>query len=46
VAFGDQPDVALLKAALDPVGGYLGRARTAEEVGRAFVHVAAGGLHD
>jgi Bacterial extracellular solute-binding protein/von Willebrand factor type A domain len=46
VAFGDQPDVPPLKQALLPVKGYVGQVRTAEGVARAFMHTAAGGLHD
>jgi hypothetical protein len=46
VAFGAKPDAALLKKTLQPVNGYVGQVSTAEGVGRAFMHVAAGGLHD
>ena len=45
-AFGDKPDVAPLKKALEPIDGYVSRLSTADAVGRAFLHVAAGGLHD
>lgn len=45
VTFGDEPDAAALAAALEPVGGYVDRLTTADEVGAAFIHVAAGGLH-
>jgi von Willebrand factor type A domain len=45
VTFGDAPDAAALTAALKPVRGYVDRLRTAQEVGAAFIHVAAGGLH-
>ncbi|HVH24086.1 MAG TPA: VWA domain-containing protein, partial [Pseudonocardia sp.] len=46
VAVGDQPDVPLLKQALQSVNGYVGKVTTAEGVARAFMHTAAGGLHD
>jgi hypothetical protein len=46
VAFGNQPDVPPLKQALLPVKGYVGQVTTAEGVTRAFMHTAAGGLHD
>jgi hypothetical protein len=45
VTFGDEPDAEALTAALEPVGGYVDRLTTAEEVAAAFIHVAAGGLH-
>ncbi len=45
VTFGDAPDAAALTAALKPVQGYVDRLRTAKEVGAAFIHVSAGGLH-
>ncbi len=46
VAVGDQPDVPPLKQALQSVNGYVGQVTTAEGVARAFMHTAAGGLHD
>ncbi len=45
ISFGDEPDAAALQGALEPVNGYVDRLSTAEEVGAAFIHVAAGGLH-
>ncbi len=45
ITFGAEPDSAALTAAVKPVGGYVDRLRTADEVGAAFIHVAAGGLH-
>lgn len=45
VTFGDQPEAAALKQALEPVAGYVDQLSTADEVGAVFIHVAAGGLH-
>lgn len=45
MTFGDEPDAAALTDALQPVNGYVDRLSTAEEVGAAFIHLAAGGLH-
>ena len=45
ITFGDEPDAAELQRALDPVQGYVDRLGTAEQVGAAFIHLAAGGLH-
>jgi hypothetical protein len=45
ITFGDAPEADALSAALKPVDGYVDRLRDAEEVGAAFIHVAAGGLH-
>jgi Bacterial extracellular solute-binding protein/von Willebrand factor type A domain len=45
MTFGDEPDAAALTDALKPVDGYVDRLSTAEEVGAAFIHLAAGGLH-
>jgi Ca-activated chloride channel homolog len=45
ITFGDEPDAAALQKALDPVQGYVDRLTTADQVGAAFIHVAAGGLH-
>jgi hypothetical protein len=45
VAFGGQPDVKGLQAAVGPVGGYVSAVRTPEEVSAAFLHAAASGLH-
>jgi hypothetical protein len=45
VTFGQLPDVAALKEALKPVGGYVEALRTPQEVEAAFIHVTAGGLH-
>ena len=45
ITFGDEPDAAALQKALDPVRGYVDRLTTAEQVGAAFIHLAAGGLH-
>jgi von Willebrand factor type A domain len=46
IAFGDKPYADQLKKALEPVRGYVSRPATADAVGGAFVHVAAGGVHD
>ena len=45
MTFGDEPDAAALTDALQPVNGYVDRLSTAEQVGAAFIHLAAGGLH-
>ena len=45
VTFGDRPEAAALKQALEPVDGYVDQLSTADEVGAVFIHVAAGGLH-
>lgn len=45
VTFGDEAAAAAMTGALEPVGGYVDRVTTAEEVAAAFIHVAAGGLH-
>ena len=45
ITFGAEPDAAALTAAVKPVDGYVDRLRTADEVGAAFIHLAAGGLH-
>lgn len=45
LTFGDEPEAALLKQTLEPVKGYVSQLTTADQVGRAFLHVAAGGLH-
>jgi hypothetical protein len=46
VAFGQRPEAKLLSDAVKPVNGYVDQIATAEEVSAAFIHVAAGGLHD
>jgi hypothetical protein len=49
VAFGGQPQAPEIKAlekALEPVDGYLDALRTADEVRAAFIHAAAGGIHE
>ena len=46
VTFGNKSDVPQLTKALEPVDGYVSQLRTADAVGRALVHVAAGGMHD
>ena len=46
VAFGAKADADQLKKALEPVDGYVNPPATADAVGRIFVHVAAGGVHD
>jgi hypothetical protein len=49
VAFGGQPQAPEIKAlekALEPVDGYLDALRTADEVKAAFIHAAAGGIHE
>jgi len=45
ITFGAEPDAEALQKALEPVQGYVDRLATAEEVGAAFIHLAAGGLH-
>jgi hypothetical protein len=46
VAFGGQPQATALAKALEPVDGYLDALRTAAEVKAAFIHAAAGGIHE
>jgi hypothetical protein len=46
ISFGHEPDTVALQAALDPVQGYVDRLSTSGDVGAAFIHVAAGGLHE
>ncbi len=46
VAYGQLPDVAALKEAVKPVGGYVSSVRTPEEVSAAFLHAAASGVHE
>jgi FMN phosphatase YigB (HAD superfamily) len=45
ITFGAEPDAEALQKALQPVQGYVDRLTTADEVGAAFIHLAAGGLH-
>jgi Ca-activated chloride channel homolog len=45
ITFGAEPDAEALQKALEPVQGYVDRLATADEVGAAFIHLAAGGLH-
>lgn len=45
ITFGAEPDAAALQKAVEPVQGYVDRLATADEVGAAFIHLAAGGLH-
>ena len=45
ITFGDETDAVALQKALDPVQGYVERLTTADQVGAAFIHLAAGGLH-
>lgn len=45
ITFGGEPDATALQRALEPVQGYVDRLSTAEQVGAAFIHLAAGGLH-
>ena len=42
----EKPEVAALAAALEPVGGYLDALQTANQVKAAFIHAAAGGIHE
>jgi hypothetical protein len=42
----EKPEVAALAAALEPVGGYLDALQTASQVKAAFIHAAAGGIHE
>jgi Bacterial extracellular solute-binding protein/von Willebrand factor type A domain len=46
VAFGQEQEAKILEEALKPVDGYVDAATTVDEVGAAFLHVAAGGIHD
>jgi hypothetical protein len=46
VAFGGLPDAAALEGAIEPVDGYLDQLRTADQVKAAFIHAAAGGVHE
>jgi hypothetical protein len=46
VAFGQEQEAKVLDEALKPVDGYVAAAATVDEVGAAFLHVAAGGIHD
>jgi Bacterial extracellular solute-binding protein/von Willebrand factor type A domain len=46
VAFGGLPDAAALEGAIEPVDGYLDRLRAADQVKAAFIHAAAGGVHE
>jgi hypothetical protein len=46
VAFGGLPDAAALGGAIEPVDGYLDSLRTADQVKAAFIHAAAGGVHE
>jgi hypothetical protein len=45
ITFGADPEAEALQGALEPVQGYVDRLTTADEVGAAFIHLAAGGLH-
>lgn len=45
VAFGNRPDVGVVRRAVKPVGGTVDPLDSAEEVLSMFVHLAAGGLH-
>jgi len=46
VAFGGQPEAEALAKTLEPVDGYLDALRSADEVKAAFIHAAAGGIHE
>ena len=46
VAFGGQPEAQALKDTLKPVDGYLDALTTADDVKAAFIHAAAGGIHE
>ncbi len=46
VAFGGRRDAEELTAAVKPVGGYVDPLDRADQVDGAFIHAAAGGLHD
>jgi hypothetical protein len=46
LTFGSDSDTDLLKKTLKPVGGYVELLTTADDVRAAFIHVAAGGLHN
>jgi von Willebrand factor type A domain len=45
VAFGSRPEVKVLEDVFDPVGGYVSKVQTPEEVSAAFLHAAASGVH-
>jgi hypothetical protein len=45
ITFGAEPDAAALQKAVEPVQGYVERLTTADQVGAAFIPLAAGGLH-
>jgi hypothetical protein len=46
VAFGGLPEAAALEGAIEPVDGYLDPLNTADQVKAAFIHAAAGGIHE
>jgi hypothetical protein len=46
VAFGGQPEAKALADTLEPVDGYLDALDSADEVKAAFIHAAAGGIHE
>jgi hypothetical protein len=46
VAFGGQPEAKALGDTLKPVDGYLDAVDTADDVKAAFIHAAAGGIHE
>jgi hypothetical protein len=45
VAFGGQPEAEALAKTLEQVDGYVDELSSADQVGAAFIHAAAGGLH-
>lgn len=46
IAFGSRPEAGVVKAAIEPIDGYLDAIKSADEVAAVFVHVTAGGPHD
>jgi hypothetical protein len=46
VAFAQKEEAKLLERAVEPVDGYVAELSTAQDVAAAFIHVAAGGVHD
>ena len=46
ITFGPESNAQAVAKALEPVGGYVDPLTTADQVGAAFIHSAAGGVHD
>ena len=45
ISFGPESNAQAVAKALEPVHGYVDSLTTADEVGAAFIHSAAGGVH-